>query len=188
MRCFVAIDIDDGLRAALGDLQQRLADAVDIKKSDVKWVRPETIHLTLKFLGEIKDSDVVEICNVVKEVADRHENFELEMKSVGFFGTRSARVLWVGTAAGADKLRALAAELEARLAAAGWPPDSRQFKGHLTLCRIRSSKAGIKLARKSEQYRDFKLGSISADSISVYQSRLTPTGPVYTLLGNYKMK
>ena len=107
---------------------------------------------------------------------------------MGFFGGKSARVLWVGAGAGSDELQALAGELDEKLAAAGWPAEARRFKGHLTLCRVRNSKAGLKLARISEQYRDFKLGSISADSLSVYQSQLTPAGPIYTLLGNYKLK
>jgi len=75
MRCFIAIDIDENNRAALGDLQQQLQSKVDVKRSDVKWVNPENVHLTLKFLGEIKDEQVVDICNIVKEVAGRHDSF-----------------------------------------------------------------------------------------------------------------
>jgi len=188
MRVFIAIDVGEKIRAAMSNLQEQVAARADIKKSDVKWVRAEAMHLTLKFLGEIKDEQAVEVCNIVEEVAGRHKSFELDIESVGHFGGRSARVLWVGMGAGSDELCRLAKGLDEQLASAGWPKETREFSGHLTLCRVRNPKAGIKLARTSEDYRDFKLGTVSADSVSVYQSRLRPTGPVYTVLGNYKLQ
>lgn len=188
MRCFIAIDIDEKIRSALSDLQQQLQNGVDVKKSDLKWVNPENIHLTLKFLGEIKDAKVVEVCNIVRAVAGRHESFELDIESVGHFGGKSARVLWVGTGQGEENLLELQKDIEKSLALAGWPQETREFSGHLTLCRIRKPAAGVKLAQMSEDYKDFKLGTMPADSVSVYQSLLKPTGPVYTLLGNYKLQ
>ncbi|UCE99483.1 MAG: RNA 2',3'-cyclic phosphodiesterase [Planctomycetota bacterium] len=188
MRVFIAIDIDEKIKKGLGDLQERLQSSADIKKGDVKWVKPENVHLTLKFLGEIKDEKVVEVCNIVENVASRHKGFELDIESVGYFGGRSARVLWVGTGQGSDALCRLAEELEQELSLAGWPRENREFSGHLTLCRIKKPAAGVEIARASEDYRDFKLGSVSADSVSVYQSQLKPTGPIYARLGNYKLQ
>ena len=188
MRVFIAIDIDEEIKKALNDLQQQLQSGADIKKSDVKWVNPENIHLTLKFLGEIKEEKVVEVCNIVRDVASRHRNFELDIESVGCFGGRSARVLWVGAGEENDNLLQLQKDLDEQLALAGWPQDTREFTGHLTLCRIRNSKAGIKLAQMAEDYRDFKLGVVLADSVLVYQSQLRPTGPIYIRLGNYKLQ
>ncbi|MBW8038760.1 MAG: RNA 2',3'-cyclic phosphodiesterase [Planctomycetes bacterium] len=188
MRCFIAIDIDENNRAALGDLQQQLKSKVDVKRSDVKWVNPENVHLTLKFLGEIKDEQVVDICNIVKEVAGRHNSFELGIESVGYFGGRSARVLWVGMGKGRDNLLRLQEDLEQQLASAGWPAEKRAYSGHLTLCRLRNPKAGFKLVPIVEQYKDFKVGIMPADSVLVYQSQLTPAGPIYTVLGEYKMR
>ena len=188
MRCFIAIDIGEKIRSALSDLQQQLQDGVDVKKSDVKWVNPENIHLTLKFLGEIKDAKVVEVCNIVRAVAGRHKSFELDIESVGHFGGKSARVLWVGTGQGRENLLELQKDIEKSLALAGWPQETREFSGHLTLCRIRKPAAGVKLAQMSEDYKDFKLGTMPADSVSVYQSLLKPTGPIYTVLGSYKLQ
>jgi len=169
-------------------LQEQLRNKADVKKSDVKWVNPENVHLTLKFLGEIEDTKVVEVGNIVKDVASRHKSFELNVESVGCFGGRSARVLWVGTGAGSDNLLGLQKDLDEQLALAGWPEDTREFTGHLTLCRIRRPAAGIKLAQMAEGYGDFKVGTISADSVLVYQSQLTPRGPIYTVLCDYKLK
>jgi 2'-5' RNA ligase len=188
MRVFIAIDIGEQIRKALADLQDKLQGKADIKKGDAKWVNPENIHLTLKFLGEIKDEQAVDVCNITRDVAGRHESFELDVESVGHFGDKSARVLWVGTGQNCDKLLQLQQDLEQQLDLAGWPSEARKFSGHLTLCRIRNARAGVKLAQLAQQYKDYKLGTAPADSVSVYQSQLTPQGPVYTVLGRYELK
>jgi len=191
MRLFIAIDIDEKVRGALGDLQrqlQRRTDEEGIKKRDVKWVSPEAIHLTLKFLGEVKDEKAAEICNIVRDVSGRHRGFELDIRSVGCFGGKAARVLWVGTGRGSEQLSQLAKGLDEQLASAGWPKETREFSGHLTVCRIKSSSAGVKLAAMSEEYRDLELGVISVDALSVYQSQLTPKGPIYTRLANCELR
>ena len=188
MRCFIAINIDEQIRKALADLQQELQGKADIKRSDAKWVNPENIHLTLKFLGEIKDEQAVDVCNITGDVAGRHKAFELDVESVGHFGGRSARVLWVGTGQNCEKLLQLQQDLEQQLDVAGWPREARKFSGHLTLCRIRNARAGAKLAQLARDYRDYKLGTMSGDSVSVYQSQLTPQGPIYTVLGRYELQ
>ena len=188
MRCFIAIDISDRIRAALSDLQNQIASKAKVKKSDVKWVRPEAMHLTLKFLGEIKDEQSVDICNITREVASRHKSFDLDIDSVGYFGGRSARVLWVGAGHDCENLLQLQNDLEQQLASAGWPKETRKFSGHLTLCRVRNSKAGFKLAQMVKEYADLHLGTMPADSVTVYQSELTPQGPIYTSLGNYALQ
>jgi 2'-5' RNA ligase len=188
MRCFIAIDIPDDIRADLGDLQKELAGRVDIRKGDLKLVEPESMHLTLKFLGEVPDNQVAEVCNITKDVAARHAAFDLDVKEVGSFGGRSARVLWVGAGLRSPELLRLQQDLEAQLAQAGWPKEARQFSAHLTLCRIRNSKAGEKLGQLVEQYNNFDLGTVRADSLSVYESQLRPEGPIYTRLGNYQLQ
>ena len=188
MRVFIAIDISDKIRAAISDLQQKLKTEADIKKRDVKWVRPENIHLTLKFLGETTDAQLLDVCNAVERVTDGENDFHLEIASVGYFGGVSARVLWVGSGPGSDELCRLQKNIEEQLAQAGWPKEKRSFTGHLTLCRIKNTNAGAKLAQISEKYSDYKLGTISVDSVKVYQSQLTPKGPIYNVLGNYKLQ
>ena len=188
MRCFIAIDIDEQIRKSLGDLQNKLRQKVDIRKGDVKWVNPELIHLTLKFLGEIKDTQTVDVCNIASDVAARHGRFDIDVRSVGSFGGRSARVLWVGAGKDSDNLLQLHEDLEGQLEQAGWPKEGRKFAAHLTLCRIRNSKAAIKLARVGREYEDFGLGTLSVESVTVFQSELTPQGPIYTALGNYDLQ
>lgn len=185
MRVFIAIDIDEVIKKNLADLQSKLQTKVDIERGDVKWVNPNNMHLTLKFLGEARDVQVVEICNIAKDIASRHSGFDIDIETVGHFGGKSARVLWVGAGHDCDELLALHQDLEEQLAEAGWSKENRKYSGHLTLCRVRNSKAGFKLAQLTDDYKDFKLGTIAADAITVYQSELTSSGPDYTVLGNY---
>jgi 2'-5' RNA ligase len=188
MRCFIAIDIDEEIRVALRDLQQDMAGTADIGKSDVKWVHSDSMHLTLKFIGEVRDRDVMDVCNAVKVVADRHKAFDFAVGQVGYFGGQNARVLWVGAGLDCPELLQLQQDVEEELAGIGWPKEGRKFSGHLTLCRVRNSQAGFELARLTEQYRDFDLGTMRCDSVTVYQSTLRPEGPLYTSLGNYKLR
>ncbi|MFC1676402.1 RNA 2',3'-cyclic phosphodiesterase [Planctomycetota bacterium] len=187
MRLFIAIDIDQKTKDALVQLQQKILNRVNIRKTDVKWVDPESTHLTLKFLGDVRDEEIAPVCDVVKDVAGRFKSFELGFEQVGSFGGRRARVLWVGTAGGTELLSKLQAELENELARIGLAAEAREFAGHLTLCRIRNPKAGLKLAEVSKNYKNFKLSTIPVDSVVVYQSELKPDGPVYTRLANYKL-
>jgi 2'-5' RNA ligase len=187
MRVFIAIDIDEQIRRSLGHLQDELRGKADVRKGDVKWVNPDVMHLTLKFLGEIRDEQAVEVCNITRDVASRHRSFDVDVETVGCFGGRSARVSWIGAGQHCEELLQLQADLERQLESAGWPKEARQFSAHLTLCRIRNAKAGFKLAQMVREYESLQLGSMPADSVSVYQSELTPKGPVYTSLGDYKL-
>ena len=187
MRVFIAIDIDEQIRKSLGHLQDELRGKADVRRGDVKWVNPEVMHLTLKFLGEIRDEQAVEVCNITRDVASQHRRFDVDVETVGCFGGRSARVLWIGAGQHCQELLQLQAHLERQLESAGWPKEARKFSAHLTLCRIRNTKAGLKLAQMVREYESLHLGSMPADSVSVYQSELTPKGPIYTSLGNYEL-
>jgi RNA 2',3'-cyclic 3'-phosphodiesterase len=187
MRCFIAIDIPEDIREELADLQKELAGQVEVHKGDVKWAEPQGMHLTLKFLGEVPDQQIVEICQIVKNVAGRYKAFDFAVRQAGSFGGRSARVLWVGAGLDCPELLELQQDLEDELAEMGWPKEGRQFSGHLTLCRIRNSKAGEKLGRLVERYQEYDLGTVRAVALVVYESQLTGQGPIYTPLGSFKL-
>ncbi len=188
MRCFVVIEIPNEIRAELARLQKDLAGRVDVRKGDAKWVEPEGMHLTLKFLGEVPDNQVVEVCRIVGEVARRHDPFDFAVKEVGSFGGRSARVLWVGAGLDCPELLDLQQDLEEQFDRAGWPKEVRQFSGHLTLCRIRNVKAGEKLGEAAKHYGDCDLGVAPAAEICIFESQLKPGGPIYTRVGHYTLQ
>jgi RNA 2',3'-cyclic 3'-phosphodiesterase len=187
MRCFIAIDIEEKIRAALADIQKQLIAKTDIRKGEVKWVKPDNIHLTLKFMADINDEQVAEVSEIAKQVASAHKSFDIDVESVGTFGGRSVKVVWVGIGKGADELKALQKDLEDQLAEMGYPPEEREFSAHLTLCRVVSQKAGFKLVETAKQFEHFKLGTVNANALCFYQSQLTPQGPIYTLLDSFKL-
>jgi len=186
MRCFVAIELDESVIEAAGDLQDELRETADLEQGDAKWVKPEAMHLTLKFLGEVSEAQVEDVCDVVSKTAQKHTGFRLEVEGTGCFG-KPARVVWIGIAKN-EQLISLQKDIEKSLAKAGWPEDERPFTSHLTVCRINNAFAGRKLAEIAEDYKDTHFGSISVDSVCVFESELGPTGPRYTLLKRCKLK
>jgi 2'-5' RNA ligase len=180
MRCFVAIDIDEAVREDVRRLQETMRQEADLKRSEAKWVEPENMHVTLKFLGEVRDQEIAEVCRIVNETAADHGRFSLEIEGVGTFG-RPARVVWSGMSGEAD-LVALQKDLDGRLAEAGWPSENKEFTAHLTLCRVKSTRAGKVLHGVVARHAAERLGTVFVDSICVYRSDLMSTGPVHTVI------
>ena len=188
MRVFIAVDISEQIKTAISRLQEQLRRKTNIGKGQATWVRPEAMHLTLKFLGEIDDGQLAQVSKVVDEVAKGCRSFNLDVESVGFFGERAAKVLWVGGGKGSEDLSALANNIEQRLAQAGFPQEEREFAAHLTLCRVKDLSAGKRLAEEAGNFSAFKAGTVLVDAVKVYQSQLTPAGAVYTVLGSYRLQ
>jgi 2'-5' RNA ligase len=188
MRVFIAIDINEQIRSSISALQGELKEAADIDRGQVKWVHPSNIHLTLKFLGEVRDQQLIDVCKIVEAVATKYNKFNLSIDSLGHFGGRSARVSWIGVGQGKEHLLKLQKELEEEGEKGGWPKEERAFTGHLTVCRIKNTRAGQRIAEASANYKDFNAGSVLVDSVKVYQSQLTPKGPIYSVLGSYSLQ
>jgi len=182
MRCFIAIDISSQILRRIGRLQDELVSLFGDERG-VKWVDPSLIHLTLKFLGDVSDDRIADVCAIASQVAQRNPEFNFEVKKVGSFG-RPPRVIWVG-ADSCQALADLAGDLNLSLADAGWARDEKKITGHLTLCRIKNFRAGRRLGRLIADFKDFSAGTLKVDSICVYKSDLTKTGPVYTLLSKH---
>jgi 2'-5' RNA ligase len=188
MRVFIAVDINEQIRKAIGDVQKRLQGRVKSSGKSVKWVRPEVMHLTLKFLGEVDDGAITDVCKAVENVANGHKKFDLDIETVGCFGGRSARVVWVGTGAGSEQLVRLAEDIDDVLGETGFAKETRRFTGHLTLCRIKNVRDGYELAEAVDGFGPFNAGTASIDAVTVYQSELTRAGPNYTALASYKLQ
>ncbi len=186
MRCFIAIDIDKRLRKQIAHLQRELCDKAGPIKSGVKWVDPAIIHLTLKFLGEVRDRQINQVCGIVEELAASHESFSLNIRKLGAFGS-VARVLWVGTDEN-ETLSALQKDLAERLCVVGFAGDKKQFSGHLTLCRIKNSSAGRTLGKLIKDYDTLDLGALEVNSVCIYKSELTKAGPEYTLISKSSLQ
>jgi 2'-5' RNA ligase len=188
MRVFIAVDINDEIRKAIGDVQRQLQRRVRTSGKSVKWVRPDVMHLTLKFLGEVDDGTITDVCKAVENIANKHKKFDLDIETLGCFGGKSTRVVWVGCGAGSEQLGRLAEDIDNQLGEAGFAKETRRFTGHLTLCRIKNVRDGYELAGAVDGFGPFSAGTASIDAVTVYQSELTREGPNYTALASYKLR
>jgi 2'-5' RNA ligase len=185
MRTFIAIDLDPEIKKTLS----LLVDELDKGYKNVKWVKPEGMHLTLKFLGEIGREKVAEIENILMAVSKKYSPFLLKFKGTGSFppGTKNPRVLWVGIEE-EETLRALQAQLEGELEKLGFPRERRQFHAHLTLGRVKSLFNLKETLLVLEKYTDRNFGEMRAEKISFIQSTLKPAGAEYSTLSEFELK
>ena len=187
MRCFIAIDLDPAVKSGLARLQKQIAGSVNPGRGDLTWVRDSAMHLTLKFLGDVPDAHLMDVCRITEQVCGRHDRFDLAVEGLGHFGGASARVLWVGTGKGTAELLDLQKDLEDQLDEAGWPREGRGFSAHLTLARIKNPKTGYALVQATKPHEAVRLGTTSVDCLVVYESQLRPEGPLYLPLGRYPL-
>jgi len=154
----------------------------ELKKcgADVRWVRPEGIHLTLKFLGNIEDRLVDGIVGSLKGTCRKFHAFHCEVRGVGVFpGARAPRVLWAGIA-DHDSLISLQQDIDTGISSLGFEREGRKYTPHLTLGRFRSSEGKIILLNRMEGYKELSLGIIDVNHISLMRSDLGPAGAKYT--------
>ncbi len=180
IRSFIAIELPDTLKGELAHLQAQLKAG---RYPSVKWVDPDSIHLTLKFLGNIDTSKIEEITAAMAEVARGISPFHLEVNQLGAFpNSRRVQVIWVGINGQVDHLRQLQQRLESRLAPLGFPPESRQFKPHLTLARLRQWASAEERSALGQLIANTSLTANYAfpvDTIHLMKSQLTREGAIY---------
>ncbi|HKH98999.1 MAG TPA: RNA 2',3'-cyclic phosphodiesterase [Candidatus Sulfotelmatobacter sp.] len=194
MRLFIALDIADAVRERLA----RFTEGVQAFAPDARWAKPESLHVTLKFIGEQPESAVEQI---KREFASIHAAaVEIHFRSYGFFPTaKSARVFWVGLEAG-PHLATLAAAVDERTASLGIPREERAFSPHLTLARGHGGSGSPRRRREDGPNRTFQrlqeklaalpppeFGTMTAREFFLYQSQLSPKGSKYTKLARFEL-
>jgi 2'-5' RNA ligase len=178
MRVFVAADVPPEIRTALSEVQRTLRRF----SRSARWVAADSIHITLKFIGEAADDRVADIDTALRGLA--WTPFEASVRGIGFFPSgRSPRVCWAGL--DAAPIAALAAEIDARLEAAGFENEKRPFRPHLTLARSRNQAIEEAVVTAASQYSRRDFGSFIVDRIFLFQSTLKPSGAVYGKLKEY---
>jgi 2'-5' RNA ligase len=179
LRAFIAVELAEAVRrnvAALAAEFRRLG-------ADVKWVEAENIHVTVKFLGQVEESDLRAICRVMDEAVAGIEPFGLAVAGAGSFPPgRRPRTIWVGLEEEAPHLTEIHRRLDSGLTALNVPPDRRGFAPHVTLGRSRSERGLDRLAAAIAAAAGRRLGEQQVDALTLFQSDLTPEGPVYTPL------
>ena len=157
----------------------------------MKWVNPESIHLTLKFLGNITADKIVEITKAIENAAQTTPPFHLEVKGLGVFpNLKRVQVIWTGLRGDTDKLSQLQQRLESNLAGLGFPAESRPFTPHLTLARVRDQASTDERQRIGQLITDTEFEAvhpIEVDAISLMKSQLTREGAIYSHLSLAKL-
>jgi 2'-5' RNA ligase len=187
VRCFVAIDLTTDVRAAIARAETRVRTAA--READVRWVDPAQFHLTLKFLGAVPNERVSAVSAALERAVTDTAPIAVAAGGLGGFPSlRSPRVLWAGVTAGVPELARLAATIDRALTPLGFPPEARPFRGHLTIGRVRSPRAGGALAAAVEAAGASAFGSWTAAEVVLYESRLKPTGAVYTPVSRHPLR
>jgi RNA 2',3'-cyclic 3'-phosphodiesterase len=193
MRVFVALDIDDSIRTRV----EKFLDGVRGFAPDARWVRPESMHVTLKFIGEKSAETVEEIKQALSAV--RADAFEISFRGYGFFPTaKSARVFWVGIVAG-PQLADLAKSVDEAMGPLGIVKEEHEFSPHLTLARrgsgaphLRkgdgSSNAYHRLQEKLAAMAELDFGTMAAREFFLYQSQLMRGGARYTKIVRFGLE
>lgn len=182
-RSFIAVDIPAGVQEALGQVEDQLRER--LPETPIRWVEPEKIHLTLKFLGDVSRENLDMVKKILSsEVAKRHA-MEIGIGGIGAFPKmRHPRVVWVGVEA-PEELHALRRGIEDGVARLGYDYDKYDFTPHLTLGRVSRKASSREVRNVGKVLHDFQVGFIGVarvDEVHIYRSDLQPDGAVYTRL------
>ena len=195
MRLFIALDIDDDIRERIA----RFVDGVSAFAPDARWAKPESLHVTLKFIGEQPEPAGEQIKQALSAIAA--SAVDIRFRGYGFFPTaKSARVFWVGMEAG-PQLATLASAIDEKMATLGIPQEERAFTPHLTLARGAGRSGSPRRSKGDTPNRVFELlqkriaalpppefGSMTARKFFLYQSQLSPKGSKYTKLARFDLQ
>jgi 2'-5' RNA ligase len=161
-----------------------LAEEFAAVASDVKWVEPENMHLTLKFLGDVENTEIHRVCQLAAEAVADEAPFRLQMYGAGAFpNVRRPRTIWIGAGDGSDATARLAKNLDKAMKKLGYRPEGRVFAPHLTLGRVRRSGPWLApLAELIQQYAERDLGHTTVEEVIVFSSELGREGATYDAL------
>ena len=181
-RTFIAVELAGGVRRRAEKAIQRLRAA----NAKVTWVKPENLHLTLKFLGDVPDSDVPKVCQVVAEAVRGFDPFEIVFRGCGAFpNTAAPRTVWIGVDQGAEEINAIHQAIDAALKSElRFPRETRRFQAHLTLGRVRESgPRAAELGALIDELADFDGDLTIVDEIVTFASFLEKSGPIHNPMG-----
>jgi len=178
IRSFIAFDIDDKqIIKRFSEAQQMLVRT----GADLKLVKPENVHITMRFLGNIIPPMVDSIYEAMQQVS--FSPFDVEIRGLGAFPKlQYARVIWAGIRKGAEQLIEIFNQLEPRLRKLGFRPDPKGFSPHLTIARVKSGRNKAELIRCMKESVDYEFGVVRAECLRLKRSVLTPKGPIYSTL------
>ena len=177
-RLFIALELSKEQKLEISALQKKSKAYLD----GVRWVKPEGLHLTLKFLGETDADKIAPVKKALDQVSSTVTGFEIAYGKSGVFPSpKKARVFWVGLRAGVEAVSALAAKIEPAMSLCGFAPEKRQFTPHLTIGRARGLVKEDLARRFLDEERTFITTPYLVKKVILYESKLTPRGAIYTV-------
>jgi 2'-5' RNA ligase len=180
MRAFLGIPVPDELKPRIESIQDNFFDF------DIKFVEKENLHFNLKFFEEISNEDVEKVKKIVEDICKQFQSFEIKIAGVGAFPSMNyARVVWLGVKDGYQNLASLAEMIENALESLGFE-SKEKFVPHLTLGRVRSGRNKNEMIVLLKELEDIEVGKMNIDKIILFQSKLSPNGPVYEEVFNVK--
>jgi RNA 2',3'-cyclic 3'-phosphodiesterase len=176
-RAFIAADLPETVRLFLAEVQE----AIKSYGLPIKWVRPQNIHLTLKFLGDIETAQTAKIAAAMALAAKACADVSLTAKDIGVFpDLKRPRVIWAGVNGQIEILENLQHTLDDHLADLGFLKDPRTFRGHLTLGRVKGKIVSARMKAAIDALKGLESVPFEVDRIVLFKSELRPTGAVYT--------
>jgi 2'-5' RNA ligase len=185
VRAFVAVTLPTEIRTFLEDLAHRLKRS----GADVRWTRPQSIHLTLKFFGEVSRDSIPELSRALESVLETRAACHVTVSGAGVFPSgKRPRVVWAGVKDPANALGEIVSALEDAVAPLGFPPEKRVFRPHLTLGRVKSGRGSRDLMRAVHHLADYEGPPFWTRHIALYQSILAPSGAEYRPLAEFSLE
>ena len=182
-RTFCAIELGAEVRAQLADHAQRLRDTVP--DASASWAKPENVHLTLKFFGNVAKEKLTRVSDAATRAAGAFGPFAIRIGGTGVFPRRSRpQVLWVGVEDSSGQLSALQQRLEEEFAREGFAKEDRGFRPHLTIARLRRPEDARPLAEAHIQTK-FDFTEIGVTELVLFRSQLSPKGSTYTVISKH---
>jgi|Deesub1362A_J573_1020465.scaffolds.fasta_scaffold00034_8 2'-5' RNA ligase len=184
LRCFISVELPPDLRSSL----YRATSALRESCSRARWVPPENLHITLKFLGNVKARAIPGLVALLKEHLAPFAALEVELQGAGAFPSpQRPRVVWLGVRE-PRALQALQQAVEAAAQQAGFSPEERPFVPHLTLGRLKEPRACPSLSQSLSTLKEAPFGKIRVDRVCLMQSRLSPQGAQYSVVAQIQLK
>jgi len=186
IRSFIAVEISDEIRSAIGEVQARLKRASRDSGMKVSWTKVENLHLTLQFLGYVEELAIPKISTALDAITTQHTAFEVVVRGAGAFpDERRPRVLWVGCEDAGARSGLLAKAVQGAMEPLGFQPEHREFSAHLTLGRVKNPHPDAALTRALDSIKNEAFGTLRVEAIHLIQSQLHPEGSIYTKLSSH---
>ena len=176
IRTFIAVSLSASILSGI----EKMVRTLQTEFGEVRWVEPNNLHVTLKFLGDISLNDLPQLIRTVTQCTNKTDSFDLTFQGFGVFPNReSPKTIWIGCREGSEELIQLAKSIDEELFSLGFPKETRRFSPHLTIGRVKKPIQGLSLMPVLDEQQNRLFGSCSVSEVQIFSSELTRRGPVY---------